>query len=93
MATKHAPAPSPERKRSISGWMIGGIGAAIVSLAAVIAIVSSSDEPAASPPGLSQTQPVEVTGTALPEFASDAPDSAIGVTAPTLSGTPSTDRR
>jgi thiol-disulfide isomerase/thioredoxin len=66
--------------------MIGGIGLAIVALAAVIAIVSSSDDEPTSVPGLPQTQPVEVTGTALSEFVPDAPDSAVGTVAPTLSG-------
>ena len=36
--------------------------------------------------GLSQTQPVKVTGTPLPEFGSDTPDPAIGSVAPTLIG-------
>ena len=85
MAKKHAAASSPEPRRSISGWMIGAIGAVVVVVAAIVAIVSTSDKPA-SVPGLSQTQPVQVTGTALPEFGSDTPDPAIGTAAPTLVG-------
>ena len=85
MAKRHTAASSPKPSRSISGWIIGGAAAAIVALAAIVAIVSTSDEPA-SVPGLSQTQPVEVTGTALPTFDSDAPDTAVGTVAPTLVG-------
>jgi thiol-disulfide isomerase/thioredoxin len=85
MATKQTLARNPEKRRSISGWVIGGIGAAVVAVAAIIAIVSTSDEPA-SVPGLSQTQPVEVTGTALPTYESDTSDPAVGTVAPTLTG-------
>lgn len=85
MAKKQALASSPERGRSISGWMIGGIGAAVVALAAIVAIVSTSDKPT-SVPGLSQTQPVEVIGTALPTFDSETSDTAVGTVAPTLVG-------
>jgi cytochrome c biogenesis protein CcmG/thiol:disulfide interchange protein DsbE len=85
MAKKPTPAPSPERRRSISGWVIAGIGAAVVALAAIVATVSTSDKPA-SVPGLSQTQPVAVTGTALPKFSADPSDPAVGTVAPTLVG-------
>jgi cytochrome c biogenesis protein CcmG/thiol:disulfide interchange protein DsbE len=86
MSKKLTAAPSPEQRRSISGWLIAGIAAAVVALAAVVAIVSTSDKPAASVPGLSQTAPVSVTGTPLPEFVSGASDPAIGTVAPTLVG-------
>jgi thiol-disulfide isomerase/thioredoxin len=86
MAKTQTLASSPERRRSNSAWLIGGIGAAIVALAAIIAIVSTSADKPASIPGLSQTQPVEVIGTALPKFESGASDPAIGVVAPTLIG-------
>ena len=85
MAKKDTAATSPQSRRSISGWMIVAIGAAVVALAAIVAIVSTSDKPA-SVPGLSQTQPVTVTGTPLPEFGSDTTDPAIGTVAPTLVG-------
>jgi cytochrome c biogenesis protein CcmG, thiol:disulfide interchange protein DsbE len=85
MSIKHAAAPSPERRRSISGWMIGGIAAAVVALAAIVAVVSTSNTPA-SVPGLSQTEPVTVAGTPLPKFVSGTSDPAIGTVAPTLSG-------
>ena len=85
MSKTHTEASSPKPRRSISGWMIVAIGAAVVALAAIVAIVSTSDKPA-SVPGLSQTQAVQVTGTALPEFGSDTPDPAIGTAAPTLVG-------
>jgi thiol-disulfide isomerase/thioredoxin len=86
MAKTQTRASSPERRRSNSAWIIGGIGAAIVALAAIIAIVSTSADKPASIPGLSQTQPVEVIGTALPKFESSTTDPAIGVVAPTLIG-------
>jgi thiol-disulfide isomerase/thioredoxin len=86
MAKTQTLASSPERRRSNSAWIIGGIGAAIVALAAIIAIVSTSADKPASIPGLSQTQPVEVIGTALPQFESGAPDPAVGIVAPTLVG-------
>ena len=85
MATKQTLAPSPERSSSLSGWIIGGIGAAVVALAAIVALVSTTDTPA-SVPGLSQTQPVVVTGTALPTLTSDTSDPAVGTVAPTLVG-------
>lgn len=85
MSKKLTAPPSPEQRRSISGWVIAGIAAAVVALAAIVAIVSTSDKPA-SVPGLSQTAPLRVTGTPLPEFASGAADPAIGTVAPTLVG-------
>lgn len=85
MAKKHTAAPSPEPRRSISGWVIGGAAAAIVALAAIVATVSTADDPP-SVPGLSQTQPVAVTGSPLPSFEKDAPDTAVGTVAPTLVG-------
>jgi cytochrome c biogenesis protein CcmG, thiol:disulfide interchange protein DsbE len=85
MSTKQTPARSPEKGRSLSGWVIGGIGAAVVAVAAIVAIVSTSDEPT-SVPGLSQTQPVEVTGTALQTYESETSDPAVGTVAPTLTG-------
>ena len=85
MAKKHTAAPSPEPRRSISGWVIGGAAAAIVALAAIVATVSTADDPP-SVPGLSQTQPVVVTGSPLPSFEKDAPDTAVGTVAPTLVG-------
>jgi thiol-disulfide isomerase/thioredoxin len=86
MAKNQQAAPGPVPRRSLSGWMIGAIGAAVVALAAIIAIVSTSDEPPASVPGLSQTQPVEITGAALAEYDADVSDPAIGTVAPTLAG-------
>jgi thiol-disulfide isomerase/thioredoxin len=82
--TKSAPSKGTGG-RSISGWVIAGIAAVVVALAAVIAIVSSGDD-SSSDSGLSQTQPVQVTGTALPAFVSDTSDPAVGIAAPTLSG-------
>ena len=85
MSKKLTAATSPEQRRSISGWVIAGIAAAVVALAAIVAVVSTSDKPA-SVPGLSQTAPVSATGTPLPGFVSGASDPAIGTVAPTLVG-------
>jgi thiol-disulfide isomerase/thioredoxin len=56
-----------------------------VILAAVLAIVSQRGTPTAK--NASQTQPVTVTGTALPSYNSGGSDPAVGTTIPTLSGT------
>lgn len=85
MPKKRTTTSRPVRRRSVSGWTIGVIIAAIVGLAAIIAIVSTNDK-AVSVPGLSQTQPVEVTGAALSQFSSEGSDTAIGTVAPTLAG-------
>jgi thiol-disulfide isomerase/thioredoxin len=85
MTTKHPAAQPKPPSKSISGWLIGGIAAAVVAVAATVAILTTHDEPAAVE-GLSQTQPVVVTGAALPTFGSDASDPAIGTAAPTLAG-------
>lgn len=86
MTKTQTAASGPDHRRSLSGWMIAGIGAAVVALAAIVAIVSTSDDTPASIPGLSQTQPVEVSGSPLPTFDSGTPDSAVGAVAPTLTG-------
>jgi len=72
-------------QHTISGWVIAAAAAAVVALLAIVAIVSTGDS-SSSDSGLSQTQPVEVTGTALPAYASDAVDAAVGLLAPGLAG-------
>lgn len=72
---------------SRSPWLWLGIGAVVVA-AAIIAVIASSgtnNKKVATTPGMQQTRPVAVTGTALPTFA-DANDPAIGMTAPELRG-------
>jgi thiol-disulfide isomerase/thioredoxin len=72
-------------QHTISGWVIAGAAAVVVALLAVVAIVSTGDS-SSSDAGLSQTQPVEVTGTALPTFAADTADAALGMVARELAG-------
>jgi thiol-disulfide isomerase/thioredoxin len=86
MTNNQAAAPSSDHRRLLSGWWIAGIGAVVVALAAIVAVVSTSDDKPAEVPGLSQTRPVEVSGTPLPTFTKDTPDSAVGAVAPTLTG-------
>jgi thiol-disulfide isomerase/thioredoxin len=71
--------------RSISGWLIAGVAAMVVVIAAAIAIVSTGDDKPADA-GVSETRPVEVSGTALPTYAAGVTDAAVGAVAPTLSG-------
>ena len=86
MPQKPTAVPSPEPRRSLSGAMIAVIGAAVVALAAIVAIVTTSDDKPASVPGVSQTEPVTVTGTPLSKFVSGASDPSIGTVSPTLAG-------
>ena len=66
-------------------WIWAGLAMVVVT-AAIIAVVagrSSSKAPAAA--GIEQTRPVDVSG-ALPTFASDGTDTAIGQAVPTING-------
>lgn len=70
-------------------WITVAVVAVLAVAAAVIAIVSSGgSSEAVSPPGMEQTQPVTVTGSALVALPEDssAADPAVGQVAPTLSG-------
>lgn len=58
----------------------------MVVIAAVIAVIVSSGSDETATPGLEQTQPVTVAGTALPELPDSGADPAIGMVAPTLTG-------
>jgi cytochrome c biogenesis protein CcmG, thiol:disulfide interchange protein DsbE len=78
-------AKSSPAARSISGWVIAGVAAAVLAIFAVIAIVSTGDD--SSPEsGVSETGQVEVTGTPLAEYVADGSDPAVGVIAPELDG-------
>ncbi|MFT3852485.1 MAG: TlpA disulfide reductase family protein [Ilumatobacteraceae bacterium] len=82
----------PARKPASGGiskrtWTIVGIVAAVAIVAAVIAVVASSgsdDKPSTA--GLEQTQPVTITGSALPAYSDSGSDPAVGVTAPKVDG-------
>src|SRR5438552_12519468 len=57
-------------------------------VAAIVASRSSDHKTTVTPPGVHQTQPVSVTGTALPSFSGDTEaDPAVGKPMPTLRGT------
>jgi thiol-disulfide isomerase/thioredoxin len=82
----------PSRKKPI--WLWGGI-AVILAIALGIALLSSGDDPKVTEgtvaPGnasssAAETQPVTVEGAALPARPESGPDTAVGVTAPTLNG-------
>ena len=80
---RKAKEPTPRR------WLVPAIIIGVVAIAAIIAIVAAGggDKQAVDTTGLQQTQPVEVSGTALPEFGGDtANDPAIGMTIPTITG-------
>jgi thiol-disulfide isomerase/thioredoxin len=70
-------------------WLLPVIIIGVVAMAAIIAIVAAGggDEKGGDVEGLQQTQPVEVSGSALPRFGDDtANDPAIGTTIPTVTG-------
>lgn len=79
MATKKSGSSSNK-----SVWLIGGI-AALIAVAAIIAVASQSgsDDVVA---GIEEFGQVEVVGESLPEFSGDAADTAVGMTAPVLTG-------
>jgi cytochrome c biogenesis protein CcmG/thiol:disulfide interchange protein DsbE len=86
-AAKAAP-PGPARtaaKRSGRGALIALGIAAVVVIAAVIAVVATRSDDASAGP---QTYPVQVSGTPLATYPEQAggTDTAIGQTAPTLTG-------
>ena len=85
---RRSPPPPPPPKKSNRTWIILG-GIAVLVVAAVIIAVASSgssgDRPKPSAKAV-EVAPVQVTGTALPEFPSSGTDKAIGMTVPTLSG-------
>lgn len=66
-------------------WTIGAIIVGVIAVAAIVSITSSSDT-ASAPGTTSEFSDVTVTGTALPPHDSTADDTAIGLTAPVLTG-------
>ncbi len=67
-----------------SVWLIGSIAAAI-AIAAIVAVAtqSSSDDVVT---GVEEFNSVEVSGDPLPQYSDSTSDTAIGMTAPTLTG-------
>ena len=75
---------SKNKSSNKSVWLIGSIAAAI-AIAAIVAVAtqSSSDDVVT---GVEEFNSVEVTGNPLPQYSDSASDTAIGMTAPTLTG-------
>lgn len=66
-------------------WTIGAIIGGVVAVAAIVAVTSSSDT-ASAPGTASEYSEVTVTGDVLPPHDPDVTDTAIGMTAPVLTG-------
>ena len=75
---------SKNKSSNKSVWLIGSIAAAI-AIAAIVAVAtqSSSDDVVT---GVEEFNSVEVVGDPLPEYSDSASDTAIGMTAPILTG-------
>jgi len=75
---------SKKESSNKSVWLIGSIAAAI-AIAAIVAVAtqSSSDDVVT---GVEEFNSVEVVGDLLPEYSDSASDTAIGMTAPILTG-------
>ena len=75
---------SKNQSSNKSVWLIGSIAAAI-AIAAIVAVAtqSSSDDVVT---GVEEFNSVEVAGDPLPQFSDSTADTAIGMTAPTLTG-------
>ena len=75
---------SKKESSNKSVWLIGSITAAI-AIAAIVAVAtqSSSDDVVT---GVEEFNSVEVVGDPLPEYSDSASDTAIGMTAPILTG-------
>jgi thiol-disulfide isomerase/thioredoxin len=75
---------SKKESSNKSVWLIGSIAAAI-AIAAIVAVAtqSSSDDVVT---GVEEFNSVEVVGDPLPEYSDSASDTAIGMTAPILTG-------
>ena len=79
------------KKKSNSGnrnaWIVGGVIAAVIAIAAIVAISASSKKDSTAVGSLQEFSEVTVTGDVLPAFDSAAnPDPAVGMLAPVLSG-------
>jgi thiol-disulfide isomerase/thioredoxin len=82
---------STSKKNSTSGnrnaWIVGGVIAAVIAIAAIVAISASSKKDSAAVGSVQEFSEVTVTGDVLPAFDSAVkPDPAVGMLAPVLSG-------
>jgi thiol-disulfide isomerase/thioredoxin len=82
---------STSKKNSTSGnrnaWIVGGLIAAVIAIAAIVAISASSKKDSAAVGSVQEFSEVTVTGDVLPAFDSAVkPDPAVGLLAPVLSG-------
>jgi thiol-disulfide isomerase/thioredoxin len=82
---------STSKKKSTSGnrnaWIVGGLIAAVIAIAAIVAISASSKKDSAAVGSVQEFSEVTVTGDVLPAFDSAVkPDPAVGLLAPVLSG-------
>ena len=82
---------STSKKNSTSGnrnaWIVGGVIAAVIAVAAIVAISASSKKDSTVVGTVQEFSDVTVTGDVLPAFDSAAkPDPAVGMLAPVLSG-------
>ncbi len=66
-------------------WTIGAIVVGVIAVAAIVSVTSSSD-PKSAPGTTSEFSIVTVTGTVLPPHNPDVTDTAIGLEAPVLTG-------
>ena len=79
------------KKNSGSGnrnaWIVGGVIAAVIAIAAIVAISSSTGKDSTTNGSLQEFSEITVTGDVLPAFDEAAnPDPAVGMLAPVLSG-------
>lgn len=72
--------PQAPRRRSTTGWIIGGVVAAVVLIGFIIATVSTGGS------GATEVADVTVTGEALPPLPESGPDPAIGLPMPDFAG-------
>jgi thiol-disulfide isomerase/thioredoxin len=81
---------TPKKKSTSSNrnaWLVGGVIAAVIAIAAIVAISASSKKDQLAVGTVQEFSEVAVTGDALPAFDSAAnPDPAVGMIAPTLTG-------
>jgi len=82
---------STSKKNLTSGnrnaWIVGGVIAAVIAIAAIVAISASSKKDSAAVGSVQEFSEVTVTGDVLPAFDSAVkPDPAAGMLAPVLSG-------
>jgi len=77
-------AASARRRRARTAWIVGAI-VAVVAIAGITAIVAGGGADKGDVT-LTQIQPVDISGSPLPAFASPEGDQAVGLAAPTVDG-------